>query len=68
MELRVGGTQADIIKTFGRNSQLPCRNQRRPRPSRKGSSKAMVSSMEVLKDFNFAAYCPLATDGELCWW
>ena len=36
-----------------------------PEAIQKGVVKGIVSSMEVLKDFNFAAYCPFATDTNL---
>ncbi len=36
-----------------------------PEAIQKGIVKGIVSSMEILKDFNFAAYCPYATDVNL---
>ncbi len=60
MELRVGGTQADIIKTLG-GIPVAMPQSDTPEALQKGVVKGHVSSMEVLKDFNYAAYTPNAT-------
>ena len=36
-----------------------------PEAIQKGIVKGIVSSLEVLKDMNYAAYCPFATDANL---
>lgn len=64
LELRVAGTAADVVKNIG---GIPIAM---PMPDtaealQKGVVKGLVSSMEVLKDFNFAAYCPYATQADL---
>jgi TRAP-type transport system periplasmic protein len=55
MELRVGGTQADIIKRLG-GIPVAMPQSDTPEALQKGVVKGHVSSMEVLKDFNYAAY------------
>jgi len=60
MELRVGGTQADIIKNLG-GIPIAMPQSDTPEALQKGTVKGHVSSMEVLKDFNYAAYTPNAT-------
>jgi len=60
LELRVAGTQADIIKNLG---AIPVAMPQSDTPEalQKGTVKGHVSSMEVLKDFNYAAYTANAT-------
>ncbi len=60
MELRVGGTQADIIKMLG-GIPVAMPQSDTPEALQKGVVKGHVSSMEVLKDFNYAAYTANAT-------
>jgi TRAP-type C4-dicarboxylate transport system substrate-binding protein len=55
LELRVGGTQADIIKNLG-GIPVAMPQSDTPEALQKGTVKGHVSSMEVLKDFNYAAY------------
>ena len=64
MELRVAGTGADIIKRLG-GIPIAMPQSETPEAIQKGVVKGMVSSMEILKDFNFAAYCPFATEANL---
>jgi len=64
MELRVGGTQADIIKLLG-GIPVAMPQSDTPEALQKGVVKGHVSSMEVLKDFNYAAYTPNATIANL---
>ena len=64
MELRVGGTQADIIKRLG-GIPVAMPQSDTPEAIQKGVVKGHVSSMEVLKDFNYAAYTPNATIANL---
>jgi len=64
MELRVSGTGAEIIKTLGA-IPVAMPQSETPEAIQKGVVKGMVSSMEILKDFNFAAYCPYATEANL---
>ena len=60
LELRVAGTQADIIKNLG---AIPVAMPQSDTPEalQKGTVKGHVSSMKVLKDFNYAAYTANAT-------
>jgi len=60
MELRVGGPQADIIKNLG-GIPIAMPQSETPEALQKGTVKGHVSSMEVLKDFNYAAYTANAT-------
>ena len=60
VELRVGGTQADIIKNLG-GIPVAMPQSDTPEALQKGTVKGHVSSMEVLKDFNYAAYTANAT-------
>ncbi len=64
LELRVGGTQADIIKTLG-GIPIAMPQSDTPEALQKGTVQGHVSSMEVLKDFNYAAYTPNATIANL---
>ena len=64
LELRVGGTQADIIKNLG-GIPVAMPQSDTPEALQKGTVKGHVSSMEVLKDFNYAAYTPNATIANL---
>jgi TRAP-type C4-dicarboxylate transport system substrate-binding protein len=64
LELRVGGTQADIIKNLG-GIPVAMPQSDTPEAIQKGVVKGHVSSMEVLKDFNYAAYTPNATIANL---
>jgi TRAP-type C4-dicarboxylate transport system substrate-binding protein len=64
MELRTGGTQADMLKALG---AIPIAMPQTDTPEalQKGVVKGNVSSLEVLKDFNYAAYCPNVTMANL---
>jgi TRAP-type C4-dicarboxylate transport system substrate-binding protein len=64
MELRVSGTGVDMIKALGA-VPVAMPQSETPEAIQKGVVKGMVSSMEILKDFNFAAYCPYATEANL---
>lgn len=64
LELRVSGTGAEIIKALGA-IPVAMPQSETPEAIQKGVVKGMVSSMEILKDFNFAAYCPYATEANL---
>ena len=64
MELRVSGTGAEAVKRLG-GSPVAMPQSETPEALQKGVVKGIVSSMEILKDFNFAAYCPYATDTNL---
>jgi TRAP-type C4-dicarboxylate transport system substrate-binding protein len=64
MELRVSGTGADVIKRLG-GIPIAMPQSETPEAIQKGVVKGMVSSMEILKDFNFAAYTPFATEANL---
>ena len=60
MELRVSGTGADVIKNLGA-VPVAMPQSDTPEAIQKGVVKGMVSSVEILKDMNFAAYCPFTT-------
>ena len=64
MELRVSGTGSDVIKRLG-GIPVAMPQSETPEAIQKGVVKGIVSSMEILKDFNFAAYCPYATEANL---
>lgn len=64
LELRVSGTGADIVKRLG-GIPVAMPQSETPEAIQKGVVKGIVSSMEILKDFNFAAYCPYATEANL---
>jgi TRAP-type transport system periplasmic protein len=64
LELRVGGTQTDIIKNLG-GIPVAMPQSDTPEALQKGTVKGHVSSMEVLKDFNYAAYTAHATIANL---
>ncbi|MEN6622135.1 MAG: TRAP transporter substrate-binding protein [Smithella sp.] len=64
MELRVSGTGAQMIKSLGA-IPVAMPQSETPEAIQKGVVKGIVSSMEVLKDLNYSAYCPYATDANL---
>jgi TRAP-type transport system periplasmic protein len=64
LELRVSGTGSDVIKRLG-GIPVAMPQSETPEAIQKGVVKGIVSSMEVLKDFNFSAYCPFATETNL---
>jgi len=64
MELRVSGTGADVVKNMG-GIPIAMPQSETPEAIQKGIVKGIVSSLEVLKDMNYAAYCPFATDTHL---
>ena len=64
MELRVSGTGAEAVKRLGA-IPIAMPQSETPEALQKGVVKGVVSSMEVLQDLNYAAYCPYATDTNL---
>lgn len=64
MELRASGTGAEILKRLGA-VPVGMPQSEAPEAIQKGVVKGNVSSMEILKDFNFAAYLPYATEANL---
>jgi TRAP-type C4-dicarboxylate transport system substrate-binding protein len=64
MELAVSGTGAEVVKNLG-GIPIAMPQSERPEAIQKGIVKGVVSSLEVLKDMNYAAYCPYATDTNL---
>ena len=64
MELRVSGTGVDVVKNLG-GIPIAMPQSETPEAIQKGIVKGIVSSLEVLKDMNYAAYCPFATDTNL---
>ena len=64
MELRVAGTSAEVVKRLG-GVPVAMPQSETPEAIQKGVVKGMVSSMEILQDFKFAAYTPYATIANL---
>jgi len=64
MELRASGTGAEVLKRIGA-TPVGMPQSEAPEAIQKGVVKGNVSSMEILKDFNFAAYLPYATEANL---
>jgi TRAP-type C4-dicarboxylate transport system substrate-binding protein len=64
MELRVAGTGSEVLKRLG-GIPIAMPQSDTAEALQKGVVKGIVSSMEILQDFNFAAYCPYATDTKL---
>jgi len=64
MELRVAGTGAEVVNRLG-GTPVAMPQSETPEAIQKGVVKGMVSSLEILKDFNFASYCPYATIANL---
>jgi TRAP-type C4-dicarboxylate transport system substrate-binding protein len=64
MELRTSGTGTDVLKRIGA-TPVGMPQSEAPEAIQKGIVKGNVSSMEILKDFNFAAYLPFATEANL---
>jgi TRAP-type C4-dicarboxylate transport system substrate-binding protein len=60
LELRVAGTGVDVVKALG-GVPVAMPQSETPDAIQKGVVKGMVSSMEVLKDMNFADSCRYAT-------
>lgn len=64
MELRTSGTGTEVLKKIGAIA-VGMPQSEAPEAIQKGIVKGNVSSMEILKDFNFAAYLPFATEANL---
>ena len=64
LEVRVSGTGADAVKRLG-GIPVAMPQSETPEAIQRGVVKGIVSSMEILQDFNFAAYCPYATEANL---
>ena len=64
LELRCSGTGADVIKRLG-GTPVAMPQSETPDAIQKGVVQGMVSSLEILKDFNFAAYCPYVTRADM---
>jgi len=64
VELRTSGTGADVVRRLG-GIPIAMPQSETPEAIQRGVVKGIVSSMEILKDFNFAAYCPYATEANL---
>jgi len=60
LEIRVAGTSVDVLKNMG-GSPIAMPQSDTPEALQKGVVKGNFSSMEVLKDFNYAAYTPYVT-------
>jgi len=60
LELRASGTASKILELLGATPvSMPMSET--PEAIQKGIVKGLLSSLEVLKDLNFAAYCPYET-------
>jgi TRAP-type transport system periplasmic protein len=64
MELRTSGTGSEVLKLLGA-IPIGMPQSEAPEAIQKGIVKGNVSSMEILKDFNFASYLPFATEANL---
>jgi TRAP-type transport system periplasmic protein len=60
IELRVAGTGSDVVKALG-GTPVAMPQSETPDAIQKGVVKGIVSSMEILKDFDFANSCRYAT-------
>lgn len=60
VELRVVGTAADVLRLLG-GTPIGMPQSDTPEALQKGVVKGNVSSLEVMKDLNYAAYCPYVT-------
>jgi TRAP-type C4-dicarboxylate transport system substrate-binding protein len=63
-ELRVAGTAAEVLKRLG-GVPVAMPQSETPEAIQKGVVKGMISSLEILQDFKFAAYTPYATIANL---
>lgn len=64
MELRVAGTSSEVLKRLG-GVPVAMPQSETPEAIQKGVVKGMISSLEILQDFKFAAYTPYATIANL---
>lgn len=64
MELRVSGTGAEVISALG-GTDIAMPQSETPDAIQKGVVKGLVSSLDVLKDMNYAVYCPYVTIADL---
>ena len=64
MELRTSGTGTEVLKRIGA-IPVGMPQSEAPEAIQKGIVKGNVSSMEILKDFNFSSYLPYATEANL---
>lgn len=60
MDIRVAGTSVDVLKNLGGSPKAMPQSDT-PEALQKGVVKGSFSSLEVLKDFNYAAYTPYVT-------
>jgi TRAP-type C4-dicarboxylate transport system substrate-binding protein len=60
VELRVAGTGSEVAKRLGA-VPVAMPQSETPEAIQKGVVKGMISSLEILQDFKFAAYTPYAT-------
>jgi TRAP-type transport system periplasmic protein len=60
VEMRVAGTSSEVLKRLG-GVPVAMPQSETPEAIQKGVVKGMISSLEILKDFKFAAYTPNAT-------
>lgn len=65
MPLRSSGTGAAVMKSLGA-APVAMPQSDVPDALQKGVVKGNVSSAEVLKDMNYAAYCPFVYKADLC--
>lgn len=60
VELRVAGTSSEVLKRLG-GTPVAMPQSETPEAIQKGVVKGMISSLEILQDFKFAAYTPNVT-------
>lgn len=64
MELRVAGTTAEVLEQLG-GTPVAMPQTDTPEALQRGVVKGMITALEVLKDFNYAAYCSHVTMANL---
>lgn len=60
MEIRVPGTAVEVLKLLG-GTPVAMPATETPEALQRGVVKGVMSSLETLRDLNFAAYCPYST-------
>lgn len=64
LELRAAGTSVDVVRRLG-GTAIGMPQSEVPEAMQKGTVKGLISSLEVLEDMNYAAYCPYVTTADL---
>lgn len=64
MQIRASGTGVDVVKALGASPKgMPMSAV--PEAIQKGTIEGIATSQEVLKDMNFAVFCPYSTTNDL---